>query len=141
AGHVGGRSKADSPTGPPAEPGLWSKTFDVVDDPKDARRSAEAPARSARHPLVTGTGHHARMPGTAAERPILVVDDDEKILRLVRMYLEREGYTVREARDGQAALAAIALYEPALVVLDLMLPEIDGLSVLRAIRRKARTPV
>jgi DNA-binding response OmpR family regulator len=76
-----------------------------------------------------------------ADRPILVVDDDEKILRLVRMYLEREGYSVREARDGQAALAAIALYDPRLVVLDLMLPEIDGLSVLRAIRRKSRTPV
>jgi DNA-binding response OmpR family regulator len=77
----------------------------------------------------------------ATDRPILVVDDDEKILRLVRMYLEREGYPVREARDGQAALAAIALHDPRLVVLDLMLPEIDGLSVLRAIRRKSRTPV
>jgi DNA-binding response OmpR family regulator len=76
-----------------------------------------------------------------SDRPILVVDDDEKILRLVRMYLEREGYTVKEARDGQAALAAIALHEPALVILDLMLPEIDGLSVLRAIRRRSRTPV
>jgi DNA-binding response OmpR family regulator len=75
------------------------------------------------------------------DRPILVVDDDEKILRLVRMYLEREGFTVREARDGQAALAAIALHDPALVVLDLMIPEIDGLSVLRAIRRHSRTPV
>jgi DNA-binding response OmpR family regulator len=80
------------------------------------------------------------MPGVT-DRPILVVDDDEKILRLVRMYLEREAFTVREARDGQAALAAIALYDPALVVLDLMLPEIDGLSVLRAIRRRSRTPV
>jgi DNA-binding response OmpR family regulator len=76
-----------------------------------------------------------------SDRPILVVDDDEKILRLVRMYLEREGFSVREARDGQAALAAIALHDPRLVVLDLMLPEIDGLSVLRAIRRKSRTPV
>jgi DNA-binding response OmpR family regulator len=75
------------------------------------------------------------------DRPILVVDDDEKILRLVRMYLEREGFSVREARDGQAALAAIALHDPALVVLDLMLPEVDGLSVLRAIRRRSRTPV
>ena len=80
------------------------------------------------------------MPGLP-DRPILVVDDDEKILRLVRMYLEREGYNVREADDGQAALAAIALYDPALVILDLMLPEIDGLSVLRAIRRRSRTPV
>ncbi len=75
------------------------------------------------------------------DRPILVVDDDEKILRLVRMYLEREGFAVREARDGQAALAAIALHEPVLVVLDLMLPEVDGLSVLRAIRRRSTTPV
>ena len=75
------------------------------------------------------------------DRPILVVDDDGKILRLVRTYLEREGFTVREARDGQAALAAIALHEPALVILDLMLPEIDGLSVLRAIRRRSRMPV
>jgi DNA-binding response OmpR family regulator len=78
---------------------------------------------------------------TSTDRPILVVDDDEKILRLVRMYLEREGFAVRDARDGQAALAAIALHDPALVVLDLMLPEIDGLSVLRAIRRRSRTPV
>ena len=77
----------------------------------------------------------------SADRPILVVDDDEKILRLVRMYLEREGFAVREARDGQAALAAIALHDPRVVVLDLMLPEIDGLSVLRAIRRRSRTPV
>jgi DNA-binding response OmpR family regulator len=57
------------------------------------------------------------------------------------MDLEREGYSVREARDGQAALAAIALHEPALVVLDRMLPEVDGMDVLRAIRRRARTPV
>ena len=75
------------------------------------------------------------------DRPILVVDDDEKILRLVRMYLEREGFAVIEARDGQAALASIALHEPALVVLDLMLPEVDGLDVLRAIRRRSTMPV
>ena len=84
-----------------------------------------------------------RTPGelVPGDRPVLVVDDDEKILRLVRMYLERAGFTVREARDGQAALAAMAVHEPVLVVLDLMLPEIDGLSVLRAIRRRSRTPV
>jgi DNA-binding response OmpR family regulator len=84
-----------------------------------------------------------RAPGDlgAGDRPILVVDDDEKILRLVRMYLERAGFAVREARDGQAALAAIALHDPVLVVLDLMLPGIDGLSVLRAIRRRSRMPV
>ncbi len=74
-------------------------------------------------------------------RPILVVDDDAKIVRLVRAYLEREGYRVAEAGDGRAALAAIALERPALVVLDLMLPEIDGLDVVRAIRRDGELPI
>jgi DNA-binding response OmpR family regulator len=74
-------------------------------------------------------------------RPILVVDDDAKIVRLVRTYLERAGYRVVEASDGRAALSAIALEMPALVVLDLMLPEVDGIAVLKAVRRTDRTPV
>jgi DNA-binding response OmpR family regulator len=76
-----------------------------------------------------------------ALQSILVVDDDAKIVRLVRTYLERAGYRVIEAADGAAALTAIALDDPALIVLDLMLPEVDGLSVLRALRRTSRTPV
>ena len=74
-------------------------------------------------------------------RPILVVDDDAKIVRLVRTYLERAGYRVVEASDGRAALSAIALEAPALVVLDVMLPEVDGIAVLKAVRRTDRTPV
>lgn len=74
-------------------------------------------------------------------RPILVVDDDAKIVRLVRMYLERAGHRVVEATDGRSALAAIALEQPALVVLDLMLPEVDGLAIIRAVRRTDRTPI
>src|SRR5260221_7911112 len=79
----------------------------------------------------------------AAERagPILIVDDDPKIVRLVRLYLERERFTVIEAANGRAALAQITEHDPELVVLDLMLPEIDGLSVLRALRQTATTPV
>src|SRR5664280_984452 len=73
--------------------------------------------------------------------PILVVDDDAKIVRLVRTYLEREGFRVVEASDGRSALAAIALDPPLLVVLDLMLPEVDGLSIIRAVRRTDRTPI
>jgi DNA-binding response OmpR family regulator len=69
------------------------------------------------------------------DRPILVVDDDAKIVRLVRTYLEREGYDVVTAGDGPAALAAIEEHQPALVVLDLMLPELDGRAVIRAVRR------
>ena len=73
--------------------------------------------------------------------PILVVDDDAKIVRLVQTYLEREGYRVVAAFDGRSALAAIVLEAPALVVLDVMLPEVDGISIVRAVRRTDRTPI
>lgn len=69
------------------------------------------------------------------DRPILVVDDDAKIVRLVRTYLERDGFSVVTAADGPAALDAIERHRPALVVLDLMLPELDGRAVVRAVRR------
>jgi len=78
------------------------------------------------------------------ERPILVVDDDAKIVRLVRTYLERDGFSVVTAADGPAALQAIETHQPALVVLDLMLPELDGRAVIRAVRRDeeaASTPI
>ena len=76
--------------------------------------------------------------------PILVVDDDAKIVRLVRTYLERDGFSVVTAADGPAALEAIETHQPALVVLDLMLPELDGRAVIRAVRRDeeaAHTPI
>ena len=69
------------------------------------------------------------------DRPILDVDDDAKIVRLVRTYLERDGFMVVTAADGPAALDAIERHRPALVVLDLMLPELDGRAVIRAVRR------
>ena len=78
------------------------------------------------------------------QRPILVVDDDAKIVRLVRTYLEREGFNVVTAADGTGALDAIERHRPALVVLDLMLPELDGRAVTRAVRRDdeaAATPI
>ena len=78
------------------------------------------------------------------ERPILVVDDDAKIVRLVRTYLERDGFSVVTANDGPGALDAIERHRPALVVLDLMLPELDGRAVIRAVRRDdeaAATPI
>ena len=87
---------------------------------------------------------------TAADRAlipaavILVVDDDAKIVRLVRTYLERDGFTVVTAADGAAALQAIEAHRPALVVLDLMLPELDGRAVIRAVRgdeEAAHTPI
>ncbi len=86
----------------------------------------------------------AMQPAAIPDRPILVVDDDAKIVRLVRTYLERDGFRVVTAADGPAALDAIERHQPALVVLDLMLPELDGRAVIRAVRRDdeaAATPI
>ncbi len=65
---------------------------------------------------------------------ILVVDDEPSIVQLARMYLERENFRVEAAVDGAAALQAVADLRPALVVLDVMLPELDGFEVCRRLR-------
>ncbi len=70
---------------------------------------------------------------------ILVVDDEEDILELVRYNLDREGYTVSCAASGEEALAAAAARPVDLIVLDLMLPGIDGLEVARRLRQSAET--
>ena len=72
---------------------------------------------------------------------MLVVDDDPKIVQLVRAYLEREGFPVVTAADGRAALAAIQARTPRLIVLDLMLPEIDGMTVARRVREDSDIPI
>ncbi len=74
-------------------------------------------------------------------RPILVVDDDRKIVALVRAYLEREGFTVVTAYDGREALSQARAEDPALIVLDLMLPELDGYEVMRLLRADTDVPV
>jgi len=73
--------------------------------------------------------------------PILVVDDDPKIVSLVKTYLEREGLRVVTAPDGQAALRAFNELHPGLIVLDLMLPELDGLALMRIIRERSDVPI
>ena len=79
---------------------------------------------------------------TVDARPILVVDDDAKIVRLVRTYLERDGHRVTEASDGRMAIDSMASDPPALVVLDLMIPEIGGLDVLMRTRADgSRVPI
>ena len=65
---------------------------------------------------------------------VLVVDDDPRLREVVRYALSREGYAVREASDGLAALAEVQRDEPALVVLDVLMPELDGLEVCRRLR-------
>jgi len=67
---------------------------------------------------------------------ILLVDDEPNILQLARMYLERDGFRVESVTDGLAALNAVERLRPALMVLDIMLPEMDGLEVCRTLRSK-----
>lgn len=72
---------------------------------------------------------------------ILVVDDEASVVEVVALYLKREGFSVRVARDGRSALNAMREQLPALVVLDLMLPEIDGLEIMRRLRNDATSNV
>ncbi len=74
-------------------------------------------------------------------KKILVVDDEPRIVDVVRAYLERDGYRVLTAADGQTALNLARRERPALVILDLMLPEMDGLEVCRTLRQESNMPV
>lgn len=72
---------------------------------------------------------------------VLIVDDDPKIRELLRLYLTRDGYRVHEAEDGSSALEIAAEQECDLVLLDVMLPGIDGLEVCRRLRDETDTPI
>lgn len=72
---------------------------------------------------------------------ILVVEDDANIAELLRLYLEREGFETAIAHDGEAGVTEFERAKPALVLLDIMLPGLDGWGVLRKIRAQAETPV
>ncbi len=72
---------------------------------------------------------------------ILVVDDDKNICELVRLYLTKEGYDTRCAYSGKRALELFGEINPSAVILDIMLPEIDGIEVLKTIRKTKKTPV
>lgn len=72
---------------------------------------------------------------------ILVVDDEASVCDVIKRYLEREGYQVHVAGDGKSALIAAAAFTPDLVVLDLMLPQLDGLEVCRRLRSQSMVPI
>src|SRR5450759_771237 len=74
-------------------------------------------------------------------KKILVVDDEKKLVTILKGYLEQAGYAVVTAYDGQQALTVFRHESPALVLLDLNLPQIDGLDVCRALRKESNVPV
>ena len=75
------------------------------------------------------------------EQTVLVVDDDTNVVELTKLYLEREGYRVLSASDGASGLALAREEQPSLIVLDLMLPRINGLDVCRTIREESAVPI
>ena len=76
-----------------------------------------------------------------SKQKILMVDDDDNIAELISLYLTKECYETRIVGDGEAALAAFDTYQPNLILLDLMLPGIDGYQVCREIRTRSQTPI
>ena len=76
-----------------------------------------------------------------ASGKILVVDDDQNICELLRLYIEKEGFDVVIANDGRKALEMFDQENPDLIMLDIMLPELDGWQVCREIRKKSQCPI
>ena len=76
-----------------------------------------------------------------SEKTILVVEDEPSIAEVVGLYLQRDGYQVQTATDGKIAMMILEKKTPDLVVLDLMLPEIDGLSLTRWLRERSDVPI
>lgn len=72
---------------------------------------------------------------------ILIVDDDENICELLRLYLEKDGFETVVANDGEQAVKFANLYNPDLILLDIMLPSLDGWQVCREIRKQSETPI
>ena len=77
----------------------------------------------------------------ANKQKILIVDDDENIANLISLYLTKECYETRIEHDGQSALDALKEYAPNLILLDIMLPGLDGYEVCREIRRESKVPI
>ena len=76
-----------------------------------------------------------------ASGKILVVDDDQNICELLRLYIEKEGFDVVIANDGRKAIELFDAENPDLILLDIMLPELDGWQVCREIRKKSQCPI
>src|SRR5438045_8793961 len=78
---------------------------------------------------------------SSSTQSVLVVEDEASIASFVSLYLKNAGYEVRTATNGTDALASVQSQQPSLIVLDLMLPDIDGIEICRRIRQKSDVPI
>ncbi|MBO5913327.1 MAG: response regulator transcription factor [Clostridia bacterium] len=76
-----------------------------------------------------------------SNKKVLIVDDDTNICELLRLYLEKDGFDTVVANDGEAAIVKFNLEEPDMVLLDIMMPKLDGWQVCRAIRKNSNVPI
>ncbi len=72
---------------------------------------------------------------------ILIADDDANIAELISLYLMKEGYETKKAGDGREALRLVPIFDPDLIILDIMMPEMDGYEVCREVRKNNSTPI
>ena len=77
----------------------------------------------------------------SVKQKILIVDDDEHISELISLYLIREGYDTKEVHDGRSAVEAFLSYNPDLIMLDIMLPVMDGYEVCKEVRKTSSVPI
>ena len=106
-----------------------------------ARRTEDEQNLNSRSGIVDSSYAPAMAPTTSLRRSVLVVDDEAMVREVVCAYLDREGFTTFEAIDGEAALDCVAEREPDLIVLDVMLPKLDGYSVITELRKHTQVPV
>ncbi len=116
-------------------------THHLTPSRRATKLSAEYPHRARVHlRRIILTFRRVSEGGTVSSR-ILVVDDEVQIARVLRGYLEQAGFAVITAHDGREALRLARQEAPDLIILDLMLPEIDGLDVCRALRKESDVPI
>ena len=92
-------------------------------------------------PFAASRRCHRHAMGSTVSPKILVVDDEKHIVELARLYLAREGYEVEGVGDGAQAVARFTQVKPDLVILDIMLPGTDGLTICKEIRKQSQVPI
>ena len=116
-------------------------TVDPNGDIRPPKRPASASSPTRRSSRAIGSNTSSVQPRSSRKHTVLIVDDEPRILDSVRMNLELEGYQVFEATNGQEALDEVRRRLPDLVVMDVMMPEMDGFEALRELRRFSAVPV